>query len=155
MYSIDVEQFLPVSLDKAWQFFADPDNLAVITPPDLDFVVLSKSQGVDIYTGMLIDYKLRPLFGIPVRWQTEIRNVQAPHVFTDVQKKGPYRVWEHTHTFKEQQGGVLMRDQVQYELPFGILGKLVHRLIVKKRVKAIFDFRRTTLDKLFVNHDNN
>jgi ligand-binding SRPBCC domain-containing protein len=115
----------------------------------MGFVILSKLDGVPIYSGMLIDYIVKPLLGIPLRWTTEITGVSAPNVFTDKQLKGPYALWEHTHTFEQVNGGVKMTDEVKYALPLGFLGELAHSILVKKKLNDIFEFRERTLTKLF------
>jgi ligand-binding SRPBCC domain-containing protein len=144
------EQLLPVDLATAWAFFSSPNNLALITPPEMAFKTLSTfNEGQEIYTGMLIDYTVKPLFGIPLHWQTQIKNVQKPYSFTDIQLKGPYRCWEHTHTFTQTGKGVLMKDEVKYQLPFGPLGALTHALLVKKKLEALFLFRKAAIERIF------
>src|SRR5690606_7896787 len=142
-------QWLPVTVDKAWEFFSSAKNLAKITPEDMKFRITSELQQGEIYEGMLIEYSVRPLLGIPVFWRTKITEVNAPKVFKDSQLKGPFALWEHTHTFTEQGNGTLMQDTIKYRLPFGVLGRLVHRLVVKKRIDEIFSYRRKVLEKLF------
>lgn len=146
------EQFLPIEINKAWDFFSSPKNLARITPPELDFNILTQTdEEKEIYEGMLIEYTVKPLFGIPVKWKTKITKVDKPNKFTDDQQKGPYKKWEHTHTFYEKDNGVLMTDLVIYELPFGLLGDLVHKLLVRKKVAHIFAYRKEVLKKMFGN----
>ena len=152
IYHLRQEQFIPTTLETAWQFFSSPHNLSKITPPNLDFVVTSTSLPAEIYKGMRIHYYVRPLFGIRVKWETEITEVKKPHSFTDTQAKGPYRLWEHHHEFIEKDGGVLALDHVRYALPFGVLGSIAQKLLVQQRLKHIFDFRRQTLEKLFTPH---
>ena len=149
IFELKTEQFLPVSVAEAWEFFSSPKNLSVITPPSLDFVVLTNLGDEEIYPGMMIDYTVRPLFGFSVKWRTEITNVDKPHSFTDRQVEGPYALWEHKHYFIEKDKGVLVIDHVQYRLPFGIIGVISHPLMVRKKLKEIFDFRRETLKKIF------
>ena len=150
MYRIFEEQFLPISLSRAWKFFSSPNNLALITPPQLGFKVLTPiNDNNGIYEGMIIDYRVTPLFHIPLHWQTKIENVEAEKAFTDIQVKGPYQTWEHTHTFIESNGGVVMQDDVNYQLPFGFAGKAVHKLLVKNKLQEIFDFRKRKLMNLF------
>jgi ligand-binding SRPBCC domain-containing protein len=144
----NASQLLPINMDEAWKFFSSAKNLAVITPQELDFKILSTLDGKEIYEGMLIDYTVKPLFGIPVRWQTEIYKVNKPSAFTDRQLRGPYKVWEHTHRFFEKENGVLMEDEVKYQLPFGIIGEAVNSILVQKKIKEIFDFRREILMKI-------
>ncbi len=149
VYELKREQVLPLSQDEAWKFFSTPLNLATITPPELDFKVLSKLDGKPIYSGMIISYIVRPLFKIPLRWKTEIKDVLAPNKFVDTQLRGPYRLWEHTHIFKPVEGGVHMTDIVKYALPLGPLGTIAHSLVVKQQLKRIFDFREQKLRELF------
>jgi ligand-binding SRPBCC domain-containing protein len=150
IYYFRAEQLLPVDLPTAWAFFSSPKNLARITPPEMDFTTLSNfEEGQEIYTGMLIDYKVKPLFGISMSWQTEIREVQKPYSFVDIQLKGPYRLWQHTHTFIEKENGVLMQDEVKYQLPFGPLGVLSHALLVRRKLESLFAFRKAAIERIF------
>lgn len=155
VYYYEAEQFLPIDISKAWSFFSDAKNLSVITPPELDFKILTDLDNKEVYKGMLIDYTVKPLFGIPVRWQTEICKVDKPGMFADRQLKGPYKIWEHTHTFLKKDNGVLMKDHVKYELPFGVIGRIAQMLIVKKKIEQIFIYRKEVLKKLFIDHGNN
>lgn len=148
------EQFLPVDIGTAWDFFSSPQNLAVITPPELHFKMLTVPTHNGIYEGMIIDYTIRPFLGIMLRWTTEICQVRKPMMFTDKQLRGPYTCWEHTHTFIKQDNGVLMTDEIKYSLPFGILGRIAHLLTVRKQIENIFAYRKNVLNKLFMNHGN-
>lgn len=151
-YQFKTEQFLPIGINEAWSFFSSAKNLAIITPPELDFKILTALDDTGIYTGMHIDYILRPLWGIPVRWQTVIDEVDKPILFTDRQLKGPYALWEHTHRFIEKQNGVLMKDIVNYQLPFGLIGQAAHALLIRKKIENIFTYRKTVLQKIFNDH---
>lgn len=155
VYFYDTEQFLPIGINKAWDFFSSAKNLAIITPPELDFNILTNLEGREIYEGMLIEYNVKPLFHIPMHWQTEICKVNKPEMFTDRQLKGPYKKWEHTHTFIEKENGVLMKDHVKYELPFGIIGRIGHSILVRKKIENIFNYRRKVLKKIFEDGNNN
>ena len=148
-YVYNSSQLLPVNINEAWDFFSAPGNLARITPPQLKFKVLSGSTGNEIYEGMIIDYNVSPLLGIPLHWQTEITRVQKPHLFIDVQVKGPYHTWQHQHRFHSVDAGTLMEDKVKYVLPFGIAGRWAHRLIVRKKVEDIFAYRRKIIGEMF------
>jgi ligand-binding SRPBCC domain-containing protein len=99
---------------------------------------------------MLIDYIVRPILGIPLPWQTEIFKVNKPNSFSDRQLKGPYKIWEHTHSFIQMENGVLVKDDVKYELPLGILGDIAHAVFVKKKVESIFKFREQALNRIFL-----
>ncbi|MES2800564.1 MAG: SRPBCC family protein [Bacteroidota bacterium] len=148
MYQYKAQQWLPMNMVDAWTFFSSPENLAKITPPSMDFKMTSKAES-SIYDGMIIDYKVKPLMGIAVKWRTEIDKVVFQKQFMDRQLKGPYKVWEHTHTFTESDGGVLMNDVINYQLPFGFIGRIAHGLFVKRKLESIFNYRKETLIKLF------
>ena len=150
MFQYKTQQFLPISVDEAWNFFSSPKNLATITPPELDFKILSTFNN-EIYEGMKIDYMVKPLFKIPMYWQTEIFKVNKGKYFTDRQLKGPYKKWEHTHTFKPVNNGVLMEDIINYQLPLGFIGNLAHTLLVRKKIENIFTYRKNILEKIFIN----
>ncbi len=149
VFELHRTQVLPVSIEQAWDFFSSPANLAVITPPDMRFTVLTNVEQGSIYNGMRIDYKVSPLWHIPMHWRTVITGVEAPHLFTDMQERGPYRLWEHTHTFTQVEGGVLMTDHVRYALPLGVLGVMAHGTLVRPRLEHIFDYRYQQLTALF------
>ena len=149
MHKYSTQQFLPISIGEAWDFFSSPKNLALITPPELDFKILSKTEKAGIFEGQQIDYTVKPLFGIPLKWKTEIGKTSLHSFFKDKQLKGPYKVWEHTHIFSVQDNGVLMKDEIIYKLPLGFVGKWMNKLFVRKKIEDIFEYRRKTLNKLF------
>lgn len=151
IYKFNSEHFLPIGIDQAWDFFSSAGNLAMITPPEMDFKILTQLNDEEVYEGMLIDYTVKPLLGIPLRWQTGIFKVNKPDSFSDRQLKGPYRIWEHTHSFIQKENGVLMKDEIRYQLPLGIIGRLAHAIFIKKKVESIFSFRGKALNKIFVN----
>ena len=155
IYQYKTSQFLSTDINTAWNFFSSAKNLATITPPELDFKILTDLGDKDIYEGMLIEYTVKPLLGIPLHWKTQIDKIDKPSMFMDRQLKGPYKIWEHTHHFTEKDGGVLMEDVVNYQLPFGLIGQLTHSIIVKQKIERIFEYRRETLDKIFKKNGNN
>jgi ligand-binding SRPBCC domain-containing protein len=144
MHRLARTQRLPISLDEAWPFFCDPRNLAQITPPAMGFEVLT-ALPPKMYAGMIIEYTVRPMLGIPVHWVTEITHVEEKRFFVDEQRFGPYAFWHHQHLFTEVPGGVEMTDLVHYKLPFGPLGALLEPLVVAPKLKAIFDYRTRVL----------
>ena len=148
-YRLYREQQLHCTPEEAWVFFSSPYNLSKITPKDMGFTVISNLQDQSIYVGMEIDYTVSPLFGLPLRWKTLISQVEPNISFTDFQKKGPYKYWNHFHEFIPNDKGVLMKDTVDYELPFGILGNFVHGLFVKNKLNKIFEYRHNVLEKIF------
>jgi ligand-binding SRPBCC domain-containing protein len=148
-YQLVRQTILPVRIDEAWAFFSNPANLAIITPPEMDFRVVSKDLPLQIYNGLKISYTVRPLANIPLAWLSEISSVNAPHMFVDEQLKGPYAYWHHEHTFEEQGGVTLMKDIVTYALPLGVIGRMVNRAVVAKKLAHIFDYRAAKIKDLF------
>jgi ligand-binding SRPBCC domain-containing protein len=143
------EQRLEHPIDEVFAFFADARNLEAITPPLLRFSVMDSGAGtIAMGPGTLIRYRLR-VRGVPVGWLTAIREWDPPHRFVDEQLRGPYALWQHTHTFEQlDDGATLMSDVVRYALPFGPLGELARRLFVARDVEAIFDFRARRIEEL-------
>lgn len=148
-HSIKTVQKIPVSLERAWDFFSNPANLQAITPQGMGFKVISQHHGNKMYAGQIIEYSVKPVAGIPVYWMTEITQVRDKQYFIDEQRFGPYKLWHHQHHFKEIPGGVEMTDIVHYKNPLGFLGKLANWLFVSKKLKQIFDFRHTKVEELF------
>ena len=136
--------WLPRPLLEVFAYFAEVRNLEELTPSWQNFQVLTPGPIV-MHAGQVIDYRIR-IRGIPVRWRTEIAEWEPPHRFVDVQIKGPYRLWHHTHRFEERDGGTLCVDDVHYR-PIG--GALVDRLFVRRDVESIFAFRRSVLLEKF------
>jgi ligand-binding SRPBCC domain-containing protein len=149
IYQLNKEQYLPISVSEAWAFFSSAKNLSKITPPGMKFHIRTDLKDGAIYELLQIEYTVRPVLNIPLHWVTGISKVNEPFSFTDLQLKGPYALWEHTHTFEQAPGGVKMTDQVRYALPLGLLGTLAHSIFVKQKLKNIFDFRERTLNQLF------
>lgn len=141
------EQRIPLPPDRVFAFFADPTNLERITPPFMHFQVLRASTPT-IQEGTLIDYKLR-VHGFPMRWRSRIECWKPGREFVDVQLRGPYRLWHHTHQFEPLDGGTLIRDRVRYRLPLGALGDLVAGTMVRKDVETIFAFREKAIREIF------
>ena len=148
LYQIKTQQKLPISIEKAWDFFSNPKNLKKITPEEMSFEIISGAEK-SIYPGQIIQYNVSPIFGIKLRWVTEITHVIDNKYFVDEQRFGPYSLWHHKHFFKEIKGGILMEDVVDYKIPLGWLGQLAHFIFVKNRLKKIFKFRENMLVKLF------
>ncbi len=142
------EQFLPISIEKAWDFFATPRNLNEITPEDMVFEILGDVPE-KMYQGMFIMYKISPFLNIKLNWCTEITHVSEGHFFVDEQRKGPYNIWHHEHHFEPVEGGVMMTDILHYDIGLGFLGWIAGKLFVDNKVKHIFEYRRKILDKYF------
>lgn len=141
VHVLERNQRLALPAAEAFAFYADALNLEAITPPWLAFRVATAGP-VAMRCGTLIDYRLR-LHGVPIRWRTRIVAWEPPERFVDVQLRGPYALWEHTHTFEPDGAhAVVIRDRVRYALPFGALGRLAHALFVRRDLERIFDYRR-------------
>lgn len=146
---IERKILLPIRQKEAWDFFSTPLNLSRITPEDMQFEIITDHPERPIFNGMNIKYRVRPLFRIPLSWRTKIQGVEAPYKFTDEQLDGPFAKWEHEHAFVGTPYGIRVEDRVVYRLPFGLLGRLVHALVVRKRIEAIFDHREKALRTIF------
>jgi ligand-binding SRPBCC domain-containing protein len=140
-------QRIPRTREEVFAFFADASNLEAITPPFLRFRILSPMP-VEMRAGARIDYALS-LLGIPLRWRTRITRWEPGSRFVDEQESGPYAVWRHLHEFEEQGGSTVMRDVVDYAVPFGPLGQAARVLFVERALDRIFDFRRDAIARLF------
>ena len=142
------EQFLPIPIADAWDFFSTPRNLDEITPQELGFKIVYQ-PGDKMYEGQIIEYRVMVVPGIWLPWVTEIKTVREGQSFVDEQRFGPYKFWHHRHTFEEKDGGTLMRDLVHYALPLWPFGEIGHNIFVKPKLESIFDFRREILEKRF------
>lgn len=148
MPQLKQEQFLPIPIQEAWKFFATPENLNIITPGTLDFKMTSALPD-KMHKGLLISYIIKPMLNIPVKWITEITELNEPYFFIDEQRKGPYAIWHHEHYFKEVEGGVIMTDIVDYEIGKSFIGWIAGKLFVHRKVKEIFRYRYTVLQDYF------
>jgi ligand-binding SRPBCC domain-containing protein len=148
MYQFKRKQLVKTDISTCWEFFSSPDNLSKITPKYMGFDVLTDVPD-RMYEGLMIEYRVRPLLGIPMRWITEITHVKDYQYFVDEQRLGPYTIWHHEHHFQETEEGIEMTDIVSYQVPFGILGRIAHPIIVQKKLAEIFDYRFKVVEELF------
>jgi len=148
IYRLHKTQNLPISVEEAWAFLSSPKNLKTITPDYMSFDILS---GADrpMFPGQIIQYIVTPVLGIKTKWVTEITHVKDREYFVDEQRFGPYALWHHKHFIKEIEGGVEMEDIIDYKVPMGILGQLVHPILVKPKLEEIFKYRTKKLEELF------
>lgn len=148
IYTLHKKQNLPITIDEAWEFLSSPKNLKTITPNYMGFHILS---GADrpMFPGQIIQYIVTPVLGIKTKWVTEITHVKDKEYFVDEQRFGPYSLWHHKHFIKPIEGGVEMEDIVDYKLPMGILGQMVHPILVKPKLEEIFNYRTKKLEALF------
>lgn len=154
MQQLKQEQFLPITLDEAWRFFATPKNLNEVTPNDMVFEITSVLPDT-MYEGLLIHYRLKPMLNIPVDWCTEITHILEKEYFVDEQRKGPYNIWHHEHHFREVTGGIIMTDFLHYDIGKSVIGWLAGELFVHKKVRNIFKYRYKALESLFTNNLSN
>lgn len=149
VYQLRFRQYIPTTLEEAWNFFSSPFNLARITP-SLGFVITSDLKPEQkMYPGILISYKVAPLVGIKLNWLTEITHVTDMKYFVDEQRFGPFSFWHHQHHFEETSEGIRMDDMITYAIPMGIVGQAVNRLIVQKRILDIFSTREKMITEIF------
>lgn len=149
VYKLIRKQVLPISQERAWEFFSSPGNLSTITPARMNFRILSMSGTDKMYPGQIITYRVSVLPLVRVTWVTEITHVKEPEYFTDEQRSGPYALWHHKHHFRTVSGGVEMTDEVDYALPLGWVGRIAHAMFVGREVKRIFDYRFVKLNGYF------
>lgn len=147
-YFFKRQQILPINIHQAWTFFSDPKNLCKITPQSLDFKIVSDVPE-RIFEGLEIEYRVKPLLGIPVTWVSRLKDIKPPFQFVDIQVKGPYRYWHHHHSFEQTLSGVLMKDVITYKVHFNEFLPWINDLIVVKELDRIFDFRQKTLKDMF------
>ena len=148
IYTKHCVQNLLISLEQAWNFLSDPKNLKTITPDYMGFIIESGADRA-MFPGQIIQYIVTPVMGIKTKWVTEITHVEHMKYFVDEQRFGPYALWHHKHFIKEIPGGVAMEDIIDYKLPMGIIGQLVHPIVVKPKLDEIFEYRRKKLIELF------
>tara|TARA_R110001632_G_scaffold63318_2_gene151401 strand:- start:61601 stop:62068 length:468 start_codon:yes stop_codon:yes gene_type:complete len=148
IYTLHKKQKLPITLEKAWEFLSNPKNLSNLTPPEMNFTIVS---GADrpMYAGQIIEYSVTPVAGIKSKWISEITHYVEGKYFVDLQLYGPYALWHHKHFIHEIEGGVEMEDIIDYKVPFGFLGQLVHPFLVKPKLEEIFNYRQKKLIELF------
>jgi ligand-binding SRPBCC domain-containing protein len=148
VYKVEYKQLIKAPIQEVWDFFSAPANLSKITPPQMNFKIIDM-QGDKMFAGQIIRYRVTVLPLVRVGWTTEITEVENGLTFVDEQRKGPYRLWRHRHTFRETAGGVEMTDVVEYAIPFGLMGRLANFLFVAREVKRIFAYRFEVVEKLF------
>jgi len=147
LYSLNRSQTIRRPINEVFRFFENPENLKKITPKKLGFLLLTPTP-IEMKQGTLIDYTIK-VHGIGMRWTTLITEFNPPYKFVDVQLKGPYSYWHHTHGFKTIENGTVMSDKVVYALPLRFIGRIVHALLVKRQLQKIFDYRAKIIKRHF------
>ena len=153
VHRIQQSQFIQISLDEAWSFFATPRNLEAMTPSFLHFEILSEIPET-LHSGLMIEYRIKAVAGVPMTWLTEIKHVEPLKRFVDEQRRGPFPFWFHEHRFKAVDGGIIMEDEVHYVMPWGLLGLLIHRIFIRSRLEEIFRFRMAYLSERFKQNEH-
>ncbi|WP_053992897.1 SRPBCC family protein [Mangrovimonas sp. TPBH4] len=148
IYTLHRIQNLPISVEEAWQFLSNPKNLKTITPDYMGFHIISGAEK-SMFPGQIVQYWVSPILGIKTKWVTEITHVVTHKYFVDEQRFGPYALWHHKHFIKPIEGGVQMEDVIDYKLPFGILGQMVHPFLVRPKLEEIFQYRYEKLEAIF------
>ena len=148
LYRLERSQHLPITIETAWDFFSNPHNLQQITPAWLGLKI-TNAIPKKMHAGMIIHYHVKPLFQIPTTWISEITHALEPVFFVDEMRSGPYRFWHHQHRFIEKTDGIEALDQVHYALRFGLLGQILHDMVIRAKLLEIFEYRRIALEKIF------
>lgn len=150
-YKLVKSQFIDTPINEVFSFFEKPENLQEITPPYLNFKIITPSP-IKMEEGQVISYKIK-LRGIPLTWKSLISLYDPPNSFIDEQIRGPYAIWHHTHTFKEEDGGTMIEDEVKYAIPFSIIGRICNHLFIKNDLNKIFQYRKEKISLIFNNNN--
>ena len=151
LYTLYAKQTVDKEIDFLWDFFSKPSNLNKLTPEDVQFKIIS-GESDDFYEGKIISYKIKPFKLVALNWVTEISQVKEGSYFIDNQIFGPYKMWHHEHHFKRNDNGTTeIIDKVKYKVPFYIIGGLIHKIFIKRKLFNIFNFRQKKINELFNN----
>lgn len=148
IFKIHTKQNLPITIDEGWNFLSDPRNLSIITPNYMNFKI-TDCDFKPVYQGQIIQYTVKPILKIPLKWVTEITHVVDKKYFVDEQRFGPYSLWHHKHFIKEIEKGIEMEDVIHYKVPLGIFGEFLNALFIKKQLIEIFNYRKSKLTEIF------
>mgnify|MGYP006142509339 FL=1 len=149
IYTLYAKQTVDKEISLLWDFFRKPSNLNKLTPEDVNFKIKS-GESDDFYEGKIISYRINPFKFVSLNWITEISQVKEGSYFIDNQISGPYKMWHHEHHFKINDNGTTdVIDKVTYKMPFYILGRLMHKIFIKRKLFNIFMFRQKRINELF------
>ena len=148
IFKIHTKQKLPITIEEGWGFLSNPKNLSCITPNYMKFKI-TDCDFKPVYQGQIIQYTVRPLLNIPLKWVTEITHVVNENYFVDEQRFGPYSLWHHKHFLREIDGGIEMEDIIHYKIPLGFVGEFLNFLFIKNQLKEIFEYRKNKLIEIF------
>jgi len=144
IHKLYYQQTLNMLEDEAWQFFSSPQHLNSMTPDFFNVTPTSKVPD-KIYSGLMISYSMKAVMGVPMSWLSEISHCQSPHYFIYEQRVGPFKFWSHEVRLTKKQAVILLEDIVFYTMPFGMLGELMHKLLIAKKLTDIFESRQAYL----------
>lgn len=147
-YKLTGEIELPIPIEEAWDFFSNPNNLGKIMPIDMAFKVVEGAT-LPLYEGQIIQYSVTPLPLFKTTWISEINHINKPYFFVDTQLEGPYKLWHHKHFLEATATGTKIKDVVHYQVPLGLLGRLLHPFIIKPKLDKIFEYRAKQIKALF------
>ena len=148
IFKIHTKQKLPITIEEGWGFLSNPKNLSCITPNYMKFKI-NDCDFKPVYQGQIIQYTVRHLLNIPLKWVTEITHVVNDNYFVDEQRFGPYSLWHHKHFLREIDGGIEMEDIIHYKIPLGFIGEFLNFLFIKNQLKEIFEYRKNKLIEIF------
>ena len=148
IFKIHTKQKLPITIEEGWGFLSNSKNLSCITPNYMKFKI-TDCDFKPVYQGQIIQYTVRPLLNIPLKWVTEITHVVNENYFVDEQRFGPYSLWHHKHFLREIDGGIEMEDIIHYKIPLGFIGEFLNFLFIKNQLKEIFEYRKNKLIEIF------
>lgn len=148
IYQLENSVTVSAPIEVVWEFFSNPNNLAVMTPPALGFR-FAEPPPEEMFPGLVTKFSMSPFFGVRFRWENEIKDIIKGEQFVDIQRKGPFGHWKHTHYFREIGSGVELGDRLEYALPFGKFGETA-KPIIDLQLKKMFGYRNAELDKLFI-----
>ena len=146
---LERKQLINADIEDVWDYFSSPENLNDLTPGNMGFKILSPTPVPKMHEGQIIEYRVSPILSIPLYWKTIIKEVVQYESFIDIQAKGPYKLWKHTHRYEQMGDQVLMTDKVEYILPLGMLGQALNSIYVKARLNQIFDYRYKRVEQIF------
>ena len=148
IYTVHKKQQLPITVEEAWEFLSNPRNLKIITPSYMSFDIITGDEK-PMFAGQIIQYLVTPILGIKTKWVSEITHFEEKKNIVDVQIYGPYELWHHKHFINKIEGGVELEDIIDYKVPLGILGQMVHPFIVKPKLEEIFNYRQQKMIEIF------
>ena len=148
-YQFKRQQSFDHPIERLWGFISNPKNLKKITPDYMGFDISSNEFPDKMYEGMIISYRVSPVLGIKTTWVTEITHVNPGIYFVDEQRVGPYKLWHHQHFLESTENGTIMSDIISYQPPFGLLGSIANKILIKHKLEEIFDYRFQALNELF------